>query len=35
MAVHFLLSPAAKTINLVRVARMSKEEAETTFAAIR
>ena len=35
MAVHFLLSPAAKTINLVRVARMSKEEAETTFACIR
>ena len=35
MAAHFLLSPAAKTINLVRVARMSKEEAETTFAAIR
>ena len=35
MAVHFLLSPAAKTINLVRVARMSKQEAETTFACIR
>ena len=35
MPVHFLLSPAAKTINLVRVARMSKSEAETAFAAIR
>ena len=35
MPVHFLLSPAAKTINLVRVARMSNTEAETTFAAIR
>ena len=35
VSVHFLLSPAAKTINLVRVARMSKAEAQTTFACIR
>ena len=35
MPQHFLLTRAAKTINLVQVARMSKEQAEDTFAGIR
>ncbi len=35
MSVHFLLSPRAKTISLAKVARLTKDEAETTFAAIR
>lgn len=35
MAQHFLLSPAARTLTLAHVMRMSVEEAETTFARIR
>ena len=35
MAQHFLLSPAAKTLSLAQVMRMSNEEAETMFARIR
>ena len=35
MPVHFLLSPRAKTISLAQVARLSKDQAETMFAAIR
>lgn len=35
MAQHFLLSKAARTLNLATVARMSDEEARKTFAAIR
>jgi transposase-like protein len=35
MAVHFLLSPAAKTFSLVKVMRMSDEEARATFRKIR
>jgi transposase-like protein len=35
MAQHFLLSPAAKTLTLTHVMRMSNEEAETMFARIR
>lgn len=35
MSQHFLLSAAARTLSLSRVARMSEEEARTAFAAIR
>lgn len=35
MAQHFLLSPAAKTLSLAKVLRMSDKEAETAFRAIR
>jgi transposase-like protein len=35
MAQHFLLSPAAKTLSLARVFRMSDEEAETAFKGVR
>jgi transposase-like protein len=35
MPQHFLLSPAAKTLTLAQVMRMSNEEAETMFARIR
>ncbi len=35
MSQHFLLSPAAKTLTLAQVMRMSNEEAETMFARIR
>lgn len=35
MAQHFLLSPAAKTLTLAQVMRMSDAEAETTFRAVR
>ena len=35
MSQHFLLSPAAKTLTLAHVMRMSNEEAETMFARIR
>ena len=35
MPVHFLLSPCAKTISLTEVARLTKDQAETMFAAIR
>ena len=35
MAQHFLLSPAAKTLSLAKVLRMSDAEAEKAFAAIR
>jgi transposase-like protein len=35
MAQHFLLSPAAKTLSLAKVLRMSDEQAEKAFAAIR
>ena len=32
---HFLLSPAAKTLSLAQVFRMSDEEAETMFRKVR
>lgn len=35
MAQHFLLSAAARTLSLSKIARMSEQEAETTFAGIR
>ncbi|MGO8954132.1 MAG: IS1595 family transposase [Rhodomicrobium sp.] len=35
MAQHFLLSPAAKTLSLAKVLRMSNEQAENAFCAIR
>lgn len=35
MSQHFLLSPAAKTLSLVKVMRMSEEEARTAFRNIR
>ena len=35
MAQHFLLSSKARTLSLVRVARMSDEEARATFRALR
>lgn len=35
MPQHFLLSPAAKTLSLVKVMRMSEEEARTAFRQIR
>ena len=35
MAQHFLLSPAAKTLSLAKVLRMSDKQAEKAFAAIR
>ena len=35
MAQHFLLSPAAKTLTLAKVLRMSDKAAETAFRAIR
>lgn len=35
MSKHFLLSPAAKTLSLVKVMRMSEEEARTAFRQIR
>ena len=35
MAQHFLLSPAAKTLSLARVFRMSDAEAEETFRKVR
>jgi transposase-like protein len=35
MAQHFLLSPAARTISLPQVLRMSDEEAHATFVAVR
>ncbi|MGH6818527.1 MAG: IS1595 family transposase [Methylovirgula sp.] len=35
MSQHFLLSTAARTLSVGKVARMSEQEAETTFAAIR
>jgi transposase-like protein len=35
MSQHFLLSPAARTLTLAQVMRMSNDEAETMFARIR
>jgi transposase-like protein len=35
MAQHFLLSRAARTLSLAKVARMSEEEARAAFQAIR
>jgi formate dehydrogenase maturation protein FdhE len=35
MAQHFLLSPAAKTLSLAKVLRMTDKQAEKSFAAIR
>lgn len=35
MSQHFLLSPAAKTLSLVKVMRMSEDEARTAFRKIR
>ncbi len=35
MAQHFLLSPAAKTLSLAKVLRMSDEQAAESFRAIR
>lgn len=35
MSQHFLLSPAAKTLSLVKVMRMSDNEARTAFRSIR
>jgi transposase-like protein len=35
MAQHFLLSAQARTLSLVQVARMSQEQAEATFRALR
>jgi hypothetical protein len=35
VAQHFLLSPAAKTLSLASVARMTDDEARATFARIR
>lgn len=35
MAQHFLLSPAAKTLSLTKVLRMSDRDAETAFRAVR
>jgi transposase-like protein len=35
MSQHFLLSAAARTLSVGKVARMGEKEAETTFAAIR
>ncbi len=35
MSQHFLLSPAAKTLSLASVFRMSDEEAEATFRKVR
>ncbi|MDD9739767.1 IS1595 family transposase [Marinovum sp. SP66] len=35
MAQHFLLSPAAKTLSLVKIMRMSDDEARAAFRALR
>jgi transposase-like protein len=35
MAQHFLLSPAAKTLSLAQVFRMSDEQAEAMFCKVR
>ena len=35
MSQHFLLSPAAKSLSLVKIMRMSDDEARTAFRAIR
>src|SRR4051794_37455849 len=35
MAQHFLLSPAAKTLSLAQVFRMSDKEAEAMFCRVR
>ena len=35
MSQHFLLSPAAKTLSLAQVFRMSDAEAETMFCQLR
>jgi hypothetical protein len=35
VAQHFLLSPAAKTLTLAHVMRMTDQEAEATFKAVR
>lgn len=35
MSQHFLLSPAAKTLSLVKVMRMSHDEARDAFRSIR
>lgn len=35
MAQHFLLSPAAKTLSLAQVFRMTEEQAEGAFAKVR
>jgi hypothetical protein len=35
MAQHFLLSPAARSLSLAKVARMSAEEAHDAFRLIR
>jgi hypothetical protein len=35
MSQHFLLSAAARMLSVGKVARMSEQDAETTFAAIR
>jgi predicted RNA-binding Zn-ribbon protein involved in translation (DUF1610 family) len=35
MSQHFLLSPAAKTLSLAQVFRMSDEQAEATFRKVR
>jgi transposase-like protein len=35
MAQHFLLSPKAKTLSLVKIMRMSEEEAQGAFASLR
>ena len=35
MAQHFLLSPAAKTLSLAKVLRMSDEDAKSSFRALR
>jgi transposase-like protein len=35
MSQHFLLSPAARTLSLAKIMRMTKTEAETVFASIR
>lgn len=35
MAQHFLLSPAAKTLSLTKVLRMTDRDAETAFRAVR
>jgi len=35
MSKHFLLSPAAKTLSLAQVVRMSDAEAEAAFCKVR
>ena len=35
MSKHFLLSPAAKTLSLAQVFRMSDEQAEAAFCKVR